>query len=127
MNQPQERQDSPPDDVAPPGERAPFPVQAVLDPATGRNITGDFVQAIKRDLERRIREILDRARTRREKGENTQIIYNELQIEIEQAVTDHFNALKLPPDQGVLAEYTAQLADVLGLGLESGLEKVMEP
>jgi len=100
------------DEVAPP-RRAPE--QAVMDPVSGMNITGDFVSEGRSGMNEELERIFGEAERRKATGEFPPAIYGELSVQVEETIERHFRILKLPPDELVLKENLERLANILGV------------
>jgi len=88
--------------------------QAVKDPVSGRDITGDFVAESKKDLRTGLAGIYDEAKKRLAHGDEPKVIEAELSVRLEDLVMRHFRNMKLPPDEGIVMLYRMHLREILG-------------
>ena len=58
------------------------PEQGVIDPLTGRNVTGEFHDEARREMERDLDEMMGSARKRSVQGEDPTAIFTELRVRL---------------------------------------------
>jgi hypothetical protein len=90
-----------------------IPIQAMIDPETGRNITGEIITESRIELEGELERILNQAREGVRNGEDPGALYVKLIKLIEQELTQHFQRQKLPVHMGMIQEYSKKLIDAL--------------
>ncbi len=95
-------------------KRPDFPEQAMLDPFTGKNITGDIVAESKDSLAKTMDALLAEAKKRAQRGEPAEKIFNDLAPEVQNAIADHYRSMKLPTDHTALSNAMEELAKAAG-------------
>ncbi len=95
------------------------PKQAVIDPTTGRDVTGEYVSYHKKEMEKQLKQLFIDAREKKEKRISPQKIYDNLSKEIEEIIKDYYAALKLPPEKEYIQEKQKELAKILEINYPS--------
>lgn len=91
------------------------PQQAVKDPITGRDITGNFVSDHKKKTDEKILNIFKEAEKTMVKPSEKKAVYSYLSNKIRMILHDYYNSIKLPVDENILEEKLEKLAKILGI------------
>ena len=89
--------------------------QAVIDPLTGRDITGEFIFDHKRNLQEELQIIFSKAEKYKTENMDLNSIYYKLSNEIKNIIQGYYDALKLPVDENFVKQNIEKLAMILGV------------
>lgn len=91
------------------------PRQAVKDPLTGIDITGDFVSDHKKNMEEKLSKIFKEAEQKKTDPSELKAYYSYLSNKIRMITHDYYRSIKLPVDEKIIDENLEKLAGILGV------------
>ena len=90
--------------------------QAVVDPLTGRDITGDYVSESKKNMDKKLEKLFNEAEKTDIKPEDKKSFYSFYSNKISMVVNDYFRSIKQPVDEKTLNENLEKLGKIIGIG-----------
>lgn len=91
------------------------PQQAVKDPISGRDITGDFASEHIKKMQEQITSVLKEAEKTKVDSSEKKAIFSFFSNKIRIILHDYYNSNKLPIDDKILNENLEKLAEILGV------------
>lgn len=97
-------------------QRGPLtPQQAVIDPLSGRDFTGDFISEGKKELDEKISNIFSELENRDIKSEDKKAVFSYYSNKIMMALIDYYKSMKQPVDEKIKNQNIDKLKEIIGV------------